>query len=189
MLKLVLTGVWVCAVTLGSVYFSIQHASAPMESDAEADRRALQQYVPGELITVPVITDGAVQGYFLTKLSFAVDKNKIKHLEVPLKETVTNALFDILVGQKLVNVADSNSFDLAQFKTAVKEGLNEDMRDEVIFEVLVEQLEYLSKADVARIAKGASQPQQQPVAIVDKNGETAHDEIPEAVRRAAAAAP
>ena len=61
------------------------------------------------------------------------------------------------------------------------------MHDEVIFDVLVEQLEYLSKADVARIAKGANQPQQKPVAIVDKNGETAHDEIPEAERRAAAA--
>ncbi len=188
MLKLVFTGVWVCAVALGSVYFSIQHASAPVESDAETERRALQQYVPGELITVPVITDGAVQGYFLTKLSFAVDKNKIKRLDVPLKETVTNALFDILVGRKLINVADNNSFDLANFKTAVKEGLNKDMHDEVIFDVLVEQLEYLSKADVARIAKGANQPQQKPVAIIDKNGETAHDEIPEAERRAAAAA-
>ncbi len=47
MLKLVLTGVWVCAVTLGSVYFSMQHASAPVVSDAEADRRASQEYVPG----------------------------------------------------------------------------------------------------------------------------------------------
>ncbi|WP_275788918.1 hypothetical protein [Pararhizobium gei] len=187
MLKLVVTGVWVCAVALGSVYFSIQHASAPVESDADAERRALQQYVPGELITVPVITDGGVQGYFLTKLSFAVDKHKIKLLDVPLKETVTNALFEILVGQKLINIADSKSFDLAQFKTAVKDGLNKDMRGEVIFEVLVEQLEYLSKDDVARLGKGANQPQQTPVAIVDKNGETAHDEMPEAERRAAAA--
>ncbi|MCV9962853.1 hypothetical protein OIU34_13165 [Pararhizobium sp. BT-229] len=187
MLKLVFTGIWVCAVTLGSVYFSIQHASAPVETDAQAERRALQEYVPGELITVPVITDGAVQGYFLTKLSFAVDKKKIKQLDVPLKETVTNALFDILVGQKLINVADSNSFDLAHFKTAVKEGLNKDMRDEVIFDVLVEQLEYLSKADVARLGKGASQ-QQKPVAIIDKNGKTANDEIPESDRRAAVAA-
>ena len=60
MLKLVLTGVWVCAVTLGSVYFSMQHASAPVVSDAEADRRASQEYVPGEMITIPSIKDGAV---------------------------------------------------------------------------------------------------------------------------------
>lgn len=178
MLKLVVTGAWICAVSLGSVYFSIQHASAPIVSDAEAERRALQEYVPGELITVPVITGGGVQGYFLTKLSFSVDKAKAKNMEVPLKESVTNALFDILVGQKLINVGDSNSFDLAHFKTAVKEGLNKQLRDEVIFEVLVEQLEYLSKTDVARIANSANEKQQKPVPIVDKNGQTAHDVLP-----------
>ncbi|KQS90954.1 MULTISPECIES: hypothetical protein [unclassified Rhizobium] len=178
MLKLVITGAWICAVSLGSVYFSIQHASAPIVSDAEAERRALQEYVPGELITVPVITDGGVQGYFLTKLSFSVDKAKAKNMEIPLKESVTNALFDILVGQKLINVADSNSFDLANFKTVVKEQLNKQLRDEVIFEVLIEQLEYLSKTDVARIANSANQKQQKPVPIVDKKGQTAHDVLP-----------
>jgi hypothetical protein len=178
MLKLVFTGVWVCAVTLGSVYFSVQHASAPVESDAEAARRASQEYVPGELITVPVIKDGAVQGYFLTKLSFSVDKTKIKGMDVPLKETVTSQLFDILVGEKLINVADTSSFDLAHFKSAVKEGLNKNLHDEIIYDVLVEQLEYLSKADVARIANAANEPQQKPVAIVDKNGRTAQDRIP-----------
>lgn len=179
MLKLLFTGVWVCAVTLGSVYYSMQMASAPVESQAELDRKALEEYVPGELITVPVITDGAVQGYFLTKLSFAVDKNKIKTLHVPLKESTTSALYDILVGQRLINVEDSNSFDLATFKTKVKEGLNKDFGDEIIFEVLVEQLEYLSKSDVARLANAANEPKQKPVAIIDKNGETAHDKLPE----------
>jgi len=187
MLKLVVTGVWICAVSLGSVYFSIQHASAPVESSAESERRALQEYVQGELITVPVITDGAVQGYFLTKLSFSVDKAKAKMLEVPLKESVTNALYDILVGQKLINVADTSNFDLATFKTKVKDGLNKQLRDEVIFDVLIEQLEYLSKADVARIANSANEKQRKPVPIVDKNGETAHDQMPESEKRAAAA--
>ena len=177
MLKLVFTGVWVAAVTLGSVYFSMERASAPIVSDADAERKALQEYVPGELITVPVITDGAVQGYFLTKLSFAVDKNKIKALQVPLKESVTSALYDILVGERLINVADTSSFDIAHFKTAVKDGLNKSFKDEIIFEVLVEQLEYLSKADVARLATPTEQ-KQRPVAIVDKNGQTAHDRLP-----------
>lgn len=178
MLKLVFTGIWVCAVSLGSVYFSIQHASAPIVSDADAERRAAQEYVPGEMITVPVITDGAVQGYFLTKLSFAVDKAKAKHLDVPLKEAVTSALFDILVGQKLINVADTSKFDFANFKTAVKDGLNKQFHDEVIYEVLVEQLDYLSKTDVARIANTPNEKRQQPVSIIDKNGATASDRLP-----------
>ncbi|MET0357974.1 MAG: hypothetical protein ABW055_00925 [Pararhizobium sp.] len=186
MIKLLLTGVWVAGITLGSVYVSMRHASAPVESSEEQARLAVQEYVPGELITVPVLRNGGVQGYFLTKLSFAVDKTKLKTLPVPLKETVTNALFDILVGKQLINIEDSKSFDLANFKSVVKAGLNEQMKEEVIFEVLVEQLEYLSKADVARVANRESRKQPEPVAIVDRNGNTAHDVIPGAAEKAAA---
>lgn len=178
MLKLVFTGVWVCAVSLGSVYASMKYASAPVVTDEEADRRASEEYVSGELITIPVITGGSVQGYFLTKLSFAVNKEKIKTLPIPLKEMVTDELFDILVGKQLINVADTSEFDLSNFKTVVKEGLNAKIRDEVVTEVLIEQLEYLSKGDVARIADGQNQPREKPVTIKDKNGNSAHDVVP-----------
>jgi hypothetical protein len=178
MLKLVFTGVWVCAVSLGSVYASIKYASAPVVTDAEAERRASEEYVTGEMVTVPVITNGSVQGYFLTKLSFSVKKDKIKSLPIPLKEMVTDQLFDILVGDQLINVADTSKFDLTHFKTAVKDGLNAKIRDEVITEVLVEQLEYLSKGDVARIADSQNQPREKPVAIKDKDGNAAHDVVP-----------
>ncbi|MNF11835.1 hypothetical protein D3C80_2131450 [compost metagenome] len=57
----------------------------------------------------------------------------------------------------------------------------------MIFQVLVEQLEYLSKADVARVANAANEKQRQPVQIVDKNGQVANDEMPESEKRAAAA--
>ncbi len=186
MIKLLLTGVWAAAITLGSVYVSLRHASAPIESSEDAARAAVQEYVPGELITVPVITGGAVQGYFLTKLSFAVDKTKVAKLSVPLKESVTNTLFDVLIGKNLINVADNSSFDLATFKDTVKKGLNEQMKDEVIFEVLVEQLEYLSKEDVKKLGK-PSKDRSPPVPIVDRNGDTAHDVIPGKEKEEAAA--
>ncbi|AUX75282.1 MULTISPECIES: hypothetical protein [Sinorhizobium] len=184
MLKLVLTGVWVCAVTLGSVYFSMQYASAPVLSDAEADRRASEEYVPGEIITVPVIEDGAVQGYFLAKLSFSATREGIKKLHAPLRQIVTDELYDMLVGSRFVDVADTGSFDLPSFKVAVKDGLNKKLGGEVITEVLVEQLEYLGKDDMNRAANGEDRPYKEPVAVVDRNGKVAADKIPEGAVKA-----
>ncbi|WEX78055.1 hypothetical protein PYH37_002904 [Sinorhizobium numidicum] len=184
MLKLALTGVWVCAVTLGSVYFSIQHASAPVISEAEADRRAAEEYVPGEIITVPIIRDGAVQGYFLAKLSFSAMREGIAKLHAPLRQVVTDELYDLLVGSKLIDVADMGTFDLPSFKNAVKDGLNGKLGSEVITEVLVEQLEYLTKDDVERVANSQNRPYQKPVAIVDRNGKVASDKIPEGAVKA-----
>ncbi|MDZ7927809.1 MAG: hypothetical protein U5L46_12330 [Agrobacterium sp.] len=47
MLKLLLTGVRLCAVTLGAVYFSVQMATAPSSGD-EAAKKASLQLVKGE---------------------------------------------------------------------------------------------------------------------------------------------
>ncbi|OLP55105.1 hypothetical protein BJF92_17060 [Rhizobium rhizosphaerae] len=179
MIKLLLTGIWACVVTLGAVYFSVQHASAPKVSEEEATRAALQEYVPGELITVPVIANGGVQGYFLAKLSYAADKTKTKTLQIPLKEGATSALYNILVGKKLINIADTSNFDLTHFKDVLRDGLNEVYGDKLIFEVYVEQLEYLNKADLARLAQPPDEAHEpKPVPVVDKNGATAHEVMP-----------
>ncbi|MBD9649074.1 hypothetical protein JVX98_18905 [Ensifer sp. PDNC004] len=184
MLKLVFTGIWVCAVTLGSVYFSMQSASAPVVADGEAARRAAEQYVPGEMITIPVIRDGSVQGYFLTKLSFSATKEGINNLRAPLRQMVTDELYDLLVGSKFIDIADTGTFDLPTFKTTVKDGLNKKLGGEVITEVLVEQLEYLTKEDVKRVANSQNVPLQKPVPIVDKNGNVADDKLPEGAVKA-----
>lgn len=186
MLKLILTGVWVTVVALGAVYGSIQFASSSKTTDPEAERRALEEYVPGELITIPAIADGEIKGYFLAKLSYSAKKDKVKDLPVPLKETATDTLYELLVGSKLIDMSKEGGFELATFKTAVKDGLNKRLNGDVIGEVLVEQLEYLTKEDLKRISNAANAKQPEPVSIVDKNGEIAKDKIPEKEGAAAA---
>ncbi|MCY1306419.1 hypothetical protein D9M70_562810 [compost metagenome] len=61
----------------------------------------------------------------------------------------------------------------------MKDGLNKKLGEEVITEVLVEQLEYLTKDDVKRVANSQNVPRQKPVPIVDKNGHVAGDKLPE----------
>ncbi|MFB2549639.1 hypothetical protein [Ensifer soli] len=177
MLKLLITGVWVCSVTLGAVYFSVQHASAPPVSEADAERRANEEYVPGDLITIPAIGDGGVRGYFLTKLSFSARKDKLKTLDVPLKNALTDALYDTLVGERIIDVTQQKSFELQAFKDMVKDGINRNLHGEVIWEVYVEQLEFLTKDDVTRIAN-STDTREKPVPLVDRNGTVANDHPP-----------
>ncbi|SIQ55047.1 hypothetical protein SAMN05880582_102108 [Rhizobium sp. RU20A] len=178
MIKIILVGVWVCAVTLGTVYFSVQYASAPTTPD-DGKPQVAAEHVPGELVTIPMIADGAIKGYFINRLSFNADKEKLKEIKTPLKETLTSTLFDILVGSKMIDIPNTRNFELATFKAAIKDGLNKEFGDEVILEVYVEQLEYLSKEDVTRLStKQDDKKQQKPVTVVDKNGDTAHDAPP-----------
>lgn len=157
MLKLLLTGVWVCAVTLGAVYFSVQMATAPSSVDEAGAKKASLQLVKGESITIPVINDGGVNGYFLSRISLRVDKDKMAKIELPATQLMTDELFTLLAGSSMVNIANISTFDPDVFKQRIREGLNKKLGDEVVGDVLIEQLDYLSKADI-REQKGNGSP-------------------------------
>lgn len=148
MVKLLLTGLWVCVVTLGAVYFSVQMAAAPAPVDEEARKKELLELVRGESITIPVISDGAISGYFLSRVSFMMDKEKIKGVKLPMTELTTDELFTLLIGNKMVDLSKPGAFELEKFRSSIKDDLNKKLGEGLVAEVLVEQLDYLSKEDI-----------------------------------------
>ncbi len=146
MIKLVLTGLWVCAVTLASVYFSVQTATAPVISPDDA-KKAQQELVKGESINVPVIANGQVTGYFLTRISFMMDKGKATALQIPLPELTTDELFSLLVGNNAIDISHVQNFDVAAFRSDLKKRMNERLGGDYVADVLIEQLDYLSKEE------------------------------------------
>ena len=138
MIKLIGTGVWILAITLASVYFSLKMASAPKVDAAAAEREAAMEFVSGLTTTVPVIGEG-----------YKANKDLAAKQVVPLPEMITDELYTLLVGKKMIDVAAAGSFDLDAFRGVVKEGLNRRFGAEVIAEVYVEQIDYLTTASVA----------------------------------------
>jgi hypothetical protein len=148
MIKLVGTGVWVLLVTLASVYFSLKMASAPKVDTAAAEHEAAMEFVTGYTTTIPVIGEAGVSGYLLTKLAYKANKDLAAKQVVPLPDMITDELYTLLVGKKMIDVADAGHFDLDAFRGVVKEGLNRRFGADVIQEVYVEQIDYLTTAAV-----------------------------------------
>ena len=148
MLKLIITGIWVAAVTLGSVYFSIQMSTAPDPALDEAKKKAVQTLVRGEVVTYPVIAQGRVEGYFLARTSFVADKTKLADITLPVPEMLTDEMYTELVGDKVIRVGDNRNFDLKAFKDRVKQALNQKLGAEVVLDVVVEQIDYVTKEEI-----------------------------------------
>lgn len=148
MIKLIGTGVWILAITLASVYFSLKVASAPKVDTAAAEREAAMEFVSGYVTTVPVIGEGGVNGYLMTKLAYKANKELAAKQVVPLPQMITDELFTLLVGKKMIDVEAAGSFDLDAFRAIVKDGLNRRFGAEVISEVYVEQIDYITTASV-----------------------------------------
>jgi hypothetical protein len=147
MIKLIAIGLWVCAVTLGSVYYSVQTATAPAVSPDDA-RKAQQEYVKGESINVPVIANGQVTGYFITRISFMMEKGKAAELQMPLTELTTDELYSLLVGNKMIDIAHTANFDVAAFRADIKKNMNARLGGDYVADVLIEQFDYLSKDEI-----------------------------------------
>ena len=148
MLKLILTGVWVAIVTLGSVYFTIQMSQAPDPAEEAAKKKAVEVLVKGEVVTFPVIAQGRVEGYFLTRTSFITDKTKLSEITLPIPELLTDELYTEIVGDKVIRVSENRNFDLKAFKARIKEALNKKLGSEVVLDVIVEQIDYLTKEEI-----------------------------------------
>ncbi len=167
MFKVVAAGIWVCIVALGAVYFSVQMGTQPPVDEAAAKKAALE-VVKGESITVPLLKNGEVNGYFIGRISFMMDKEKLKDGEPPITEYMTDELFSLLVGNQMIDIADPKAFKLDEFKKMVKEDLNKRMGGEIIADVLVEQLDYLSKDDIRIGQSGGKAKPPQPMVTPEK---------------------
>ncbi len=147
MVKILGTGIWLVIVALAATYFSVTLAMAP-EEDPDAAHRAALETVRGDVTSLPVIADGAVKGYFLTRMSYIADRAKLAEVNVPIDALITDELFTQLVGNKVLDLQQNDGFDLDAFRNQVRDALNARLGDEVIEDVLVEQIDYLSKADI-----------------------------------------
>jgi len=158
MIKIVLTGVWVCIVTLAAVYFSIHLAMAPASAPTETAVRDTQ-LVKGETVTIPMIDNGGVRGYFLGRVSLMADKAKASNPAVPLKDILRDELFTLLVGNKMVDLAHIADFKLDTFRSSIKDAMNKRLGDGTVTDVLVDQLDYMNKDDVkANAVSGGTKP-------------------------------
>ena len=71
MIRIVLIGLWICVVALGSLYFAVWQNSAtaavaPNAQEALDDGKT-------EVFSVPIIVDNAVQGYVVSQLAYTLD--------------------------------------------------------------------------------------------------------------------
>lgn len=159
MIRLVATAVWVCLVTLGSVYASIEFAkTSEDEAETPADFLGGLDYVRGDVVSVPVISQGEVKGYFLARLVFTAEPEKLKQLSIEPQMLITDALYTHLVGNDAIDFSTMEEFDLQAFRNGVRDALNTRIGEKVFHDIIIEQVDYLSKDEVRANRNSAPPP-------------------------------
>ena len=89
-----------------------------------------------------------VHGYFLTRLVYTVDPAKLSALSVPPKDLITDELYTLLVGNRVIDFPKMDNFDLKAFRDDIRNALNKRVGADVFHDVMVDQIDFLSKSDI-----------------------------------------
>lgn len=148
MIKLVLSGLWVCLVTLASTYAAVSwHTTRAPEPETQKLFGGLES-VRTRMISVPVVADGAVHGYVMAQFVFTVDANVMKRLSVKPDVFLLDEAFKTIYGGERIDFRQAKKQDLPGLSKQIADNVNKRLGVALIDDVLIQELNYITKDHV-----------------------------------------
>lgn len=163
MIKLLLVGLWACAITLSSCWavLSWTAASKPAETEHGAEKQTnTLEHVRTKMISVPIISEGAIQGYVIAQFIFSIDAKQLKQLSIKPEAILLDEAFKVIYAGETVDFRNIKKQDLPAMLKTINDGVNKRFGSPLVESVLIQELNYVSKAD-ARLGdkrQGADRP-------------------------------
>ncbi|KRB19333.1 MULTISPECIES: hypothetical protein [Mesorhizobium] len=148
MIKVIAIAVWVCAATLGAVFYSFQAAGDRGVGEKPKPMLGGLDYVKTDVISVPLIHDSRIDGYFLAKLVYTVEPEQIKKLSIPAEALITDQVYSYLYAHPQIDFGKKQPIDLDTFRAAIRDTVNARVGATLVHEVLIDQVNFLSKDEI-----------------------------------------
>ncbi|RRI07879.1 hypothetical protein EH240_01175 [Mesorhizobium tamadayense] len=148
MIKFIAAALWICAVTLGAVFYSFQEAGERGVGEPPKPMLGGLDYVKTDIISVPLIRDAKIDGYFLTKLVYTVEPDQIKKLSIPATALITDQVYSYLYSNPQIDFTKKDTIDLDAFRKTIRDTVNARVGVELVHDVLIDQVNFLSKDEI-----------------------------------------
>ena len=144
-MKLLMTGLWVVLVALGSAYGVALYGSAGSDSAKAAAAPLMLQTQKTRVINVPVVADGAVRGFVAAQFVFTQDGNLAKTLQIPPDVYLLDEAFRALYSDAALDPQHIERYDLKRLTVELVKTVNARLGVPLIKDVLIENLSYIDK--------------------------------------------
>lgn len=140
---------WLIAVTAASAYVSVSlksrsPANAPMQkSSSGLERKKV------EPVNVPIIANGNVEGYIVVQIVYHADSTILRKLPVPLDDFVRAETFQLLYSSD-VNFNHLEKYDVKDLVENLTARINKRLGSDIVKEILVTELNYVSKKEISQ---------------------------------------
>jgi len=147
-IKFIVAALWLCAVAIGAVFYSFQTASAKMDAPPPPAFLGGLDSIKTEIVSVPVVRDGQVAGYFLTRLVYTIEPKKLAALSVPAEALIIDQVYSYVYANPDLDFVGPETLDLDVFREGIRSKINEKVGEDLVHEVLIEQVDFLSKEEI-----------------------------------------
>jgi hypothetical protein len=145
--RIVITGLWICAITVLSSYAVISWMPALPKPKAEEYLEGLT-YQKLRPLNIPIIADGNVQGYILATIIFTADSHLIKGLGVTPEPFVMDESFRQIYSDGDLDFRNLKKYDINRRLDEIKRRVNERLGSEIVKDVMVENFNFITKKDI-----------------------------------------
>jgi len=147
MMKNVMAGFWVCAVTLASCYAAVTWIVGRAPAEEQTHYEGLQ-YKKLQAMNIPIVAEGAVQGYVIANLVFTADAKTLREISVPPEAFIQDEVFRHVYSDETLDFKKLSRYDVNGMIANVREKINKRLGAEIVKEILVENFNFVDKSDI-----------------------------------------
>ena len=147
MIKLLGTGLWASIVTLGALFGVLEWQKNIASAGAAAAEVRLEEFRT-KAINVPIIGNGALQGYMVAQFVFTVDAVAMRKLAINPEVYVLDEAFKTIYAGDQINFENMKKQDLPVLAKALAENVNKRLGVPIVQDVLIDQLSYIPRSEM-----------------------------------------
>jgi len=147
MLKLVVVGIWIIAVTASATLASV-YLGVPGRESADQNEDLGVEELTSELTSIPIIRGGDVAGYVILQLSFAADRAVLEQMKLDPMPYIKDAAFRVIFTSTGIDFRHLKTDDLDNLTDSISEEANRRLGMKLVRQVLFQQLNFVRKEDI-----------------------------------------
>lgn len=149
MIRMILLAFVACLSTVGGVYGAVTWKSSMSAEPNKSENHKLQ-ILKAPMVSVPILSDGQVLGYVVTRLQFTADFDLLKESSVQPEAFVADEAFRLIyeTAPKDLKVGRKNA--IKELSENIASGTNERLGRNVVKDVMIDSWTYLSKQDMMK---------------------------------------
>jgi hypothetical protein len=150
MIKLIASCVWISLLTSAAAYATIFvsgiHAVSPPPKEQSSSPAMEYKKLPA--ISIPMIADGAVQGYVVAELGYTYDQNA--KAPIPPDAYLLDETFRKVYSDTTIDFRHLEKYDVNGMTRYLAQRVNQRLHAAVVKDVLVQAMNFVPKSDIPK---------------------------------------